>query len=447
MGGPRRTASFADAPAAAEVLTCLRQHGSQAASELLDAMHQRGEPKGPLLAELELRLKGQPGPRLLIDGLWFSRPYGGITRVWQQILATWQLDGLVQDCAPIAIIDRESCLSQTSAFPTIEASTLDPLDPDQVAALALDNGSLVSRWRADVFCSSWISSTGPDTPACPELAFVHDCMPERLNASQAGLLSLRRRWWQGAAALLTVSQDTASDLKHYRNTCPASIHWCHPAPPTVLTETLEAEGAEALWKRLATSAGLQPPFLLLPATSKIGSYKNPELVARALAASGVQGLQLVLCGLGASQRCKELAETHPHLRGRLRSVGFSDPELALAYHHACAVVIPSRIEGFGLPAVEAMAAGGLVMVADSRGLREAAGEAALRFQPEAPDQLALLLELAIDSSSRAWLQARLNSRVRRRLSRLHPDLLGLALLTQARVAAAATKLKKGSNQQ
>ena len=44
-----------------------------------------------------------------------------------------------------------------------------------------------------------------------------------------------------------------------------------------------------------------------------------------------------------------------------------------------AVVIPSRIEGFGLPAIEVIASGGVSLVADVRGLREAGAEAALRF--------------------------------------------------------------------
>jgi peptidoglycan/LPS O-acetylase OafA/YrhL len=44
---------------------------------------------------------------------------------------------------------------------------------------------------------------------------------------------------------------------------------------------------------------------------------------------------------------------------------------AVAVIVALAVVLPSHAEGFGLPAVEAMASGAAVLVADSRGLREA----------------------------------------------------------------------------
>ena len=100
-----------------------------------------------------------------------------------------------------------------------------------------------------------------------------------------------------------------------------------------------------------------------------------------------------------------------------------------------AVVIPSRIEGFGLPVIEVLASGGIPLIADSRGLREAGAEAALRFSPDHPDQLSSLLELLLHADTNIWLRARLQSRISKRLSRLHSDLLGLALLAQARCAA------------
>jgi glycosyltransferase involved in cell wall biosynthesis len=114
------------------------------------------------------------------------------------------------------------------------------------------------------------------------------------------------------------------------------------------------------------------------------------------------------------------------------AAGFTDLELALAYRHALAVVIPSRIEGFGLPALEALAAGGVVLVADSRGLQEAGAGACLRFARSEPKQLAALLQMLLDSPGSAWLCPALERRRQERLAGLNPDLLGLALLTMAR---------------
>ena len=387
-----------------------------------------------LLQELHHRLHRQPGPRLLIDGCWFSRPYGGVTRVWQQIFSTWQLPGLINAEAPVGLIDRKSQLGFTNSFSTLEGQEVDPLDPQAVAKLSEENSRFVREWKANVFCSSWISNCGSRHPACSELALVHDCLPERIRPDQPELMSLRRRWLQQAAAYLAVSSATAEDLTKLLQKSDLQLHWCHLAPAEAFHLTADSPGAMSLWRRLQREAALPEAFVLLPATSAIGSYKNPELVAQALSDRDLLSMPLVLCGIAAEQRAQELEMQFPHLRGRVLAAGFSDHELALVYHQALAVVIPSRIEGFGLPAIEVMASGGLSLVADVRGLREAGAEAALRFSPRQSDQLRDLLKAVADPSSRTWLRSQLLPRMRSRLARLNPDLIGLALLAQARSA-------------
>ena len=231
-----------------------------------------------------------------------------------------------------------------------------------------------------------------------------------------------------------MSSATAEDLAHLLQKPNLQLPWCHLAPADAFGQSPDYSGASLLWRRLKRAAGLPDKFILLPATSAIGSYKNPELVAHALADPDLLSLPLILCGIAAEQRAKELEMNFPHLRGRVLSAGFSDQELALAYRQAVAVVIPSRIEGFGLPAIEVMASGGLSLVADACGLREAGAEAALRFSPRQPEQLSGLLKLLVDPLMRSWLHRQLQPRMRSRLARLNPDLIGLALLAQARKA-------------
>jgi glycosyltransferase involved in cell wall biosynthesis len=240
---------------------------------------------------------------------------------------------------------------------------------------------------------------------------------------------------KGARRFLTVSSATANDLNQLLPSSVGTTEWCHLAPASVFAETSSAEGTETLWLRLQKRIGLRGPFVLLPATSAVGSYKNPEFVADALSHPSLASVVLLLCGLAADQRCRELESLFPSLRGRVFSSGLSDPELAVVYARALAVVIPSRIEGFGLPAIEAMAAGGIPLLADSRGLREAGGEAALRFSLRDPRELSAMLQMLLDPSSSEWLKLRLKPRVEQRLSRLNPDLFGLALLAQARQAS------------
>ena len=184
--------------------------------------------RGYLLQELYHRLHHEPGPRLLIDGCWLSRQHGGISRVWQQILSTWQLPGLINSDAPVALIDRNSQYSFTSFLSIFEREKVDPLDPLVLAELSAENGCLVEEWNADVFCSSWISNSGSHLPACAELALVHDCLPERIRPDQPELMALRRRWWQKAAVHLAVSSATAEDLANLLNKTDIQVSWCHP---------------------------------------------------------------------------------------------------------------------------------------------------------------------------------------------------------------------------
>jgi alpha-1,3-rhamnosyl/mannosyltransferase len=60
-----------------------------------------------------------------------------------------------------------------------------------------------------------------------------------------------------------------------------------------------------------------------------------------------------------------------------------DSALAQAYGAARAVVVPSLYEGFGLPALEAMACGAPVVAADRASLPEVVGEAGLLSGPDA----------------------------------------------------------------
>ena len=60
-------------------------------------------------------------------------------------------------------------------------------------------------------------------------------------------------------------------------------------------------------------------------------------------------------------------------------------ELAALYAAAELVALPSFYEGFGLPAIEALAAGAPLVASDLPVLREVAGDAALYAPPDRPD--------------------------------------------------------------
>ena len=128
---------------------------------------------------------------------------------------------------------------------------------------------------------------------------------------------------------------------------------------------------------------LPESYVLLPASSAIGSYKNPELVLQALQ-HALQRHHLLLTGVAAEDQVQLYRDAYPTLAERIHVRAVDDSDLRLLYRHALAVVVPSRIEGFGLPVLEALAAEGTVISTDVPGLQEAGSGAVPLLDPEQP---------------------------------------------------------------
>jgi hypothetical protein len=104
-----------------------------------------------------------------------------------------------------------------------------------------------------------------------------------------------------------------------------------------------------------------------------------DAVAPRLAASG---LDVVVAG---SKR----AYITTSGTGIARKIGYvDDADLPALYAGAAAFAMPSLYEGFGLPCLEAMAAGTPVVAADRAALPEACGDAALLADPDDADAFA-----------------------------------------------------------
>jgi glycosyltransferase involved in cell wall biosynthesis len=136
---------------------------------------------------------------------------------------------------------------------------------------------------------------------------------------------------------------------------------------------------------LAPAAGppaVEPPFFL--AVGNLQPRKNlATLIAayRTLVARRPElPERLVIVGAPAYDADRILREA-ADLRGSGRAVfpGYvTDEALVTLLHHATAFAYPSVYEGFGLPPLEAMAAGAPAIVADIPVMREVTGDAALR---------------------------------------------------------------------
>src|SRR5579862_109725 len=92
-----------------------------------------------------------------------------------------------------------------------------------------------------------------------------------------------------------------------------------------------------------------------------------------LATSALPGARGLVAGDGSLR--PQVAAAAEATAGRVQALGrVSDAELARLYQHAWVLVAPSRYEGLGLVALEAMAAGAVVAGYDVVGLRDAVGD-------------------------------------------------------------------------
>jgi alpha-1,3-rhamnosyl/mannosyltransferase len=144
---------------------------------------------------------------------------------------------------------------------------------------------------------------------------------------------------------------------------------------------------EAADRAILTRFGVSGPLWLH--CGSVQPRKNLEVVLRALAQLRQRGAE--------PPRLVVVGRPGPHVRSVLRlarSLGISgavtlagrleDSELAALYRAAAAFVFPSWAEGFGVPPLEAMAAGARVIAARATCLPEILGEHAVWADPAEP---------------------------------------------------------------
>jgi len=126
-------------------------------------------------------------------------------------------------------------------------------------------------------------------------------------------------------------------------------------------------------------------------------HKNVELLLTAFSKIS-KNANLLIVGKKDyfMNRLIKFADTHGMNKNVIFLHTVSDDELVSYYKNASGVVVSSFMEGFGLPAVEAMAYGTLVISSDIPSLREVTGGNALFFDPYSKSDLIEKLNLVLN---------------------------------------------------
>jgi glycosyltransferase involved in cell wall biosynthesis len=204
-----------------------------------------------------------------------------------------------------------------------------------------------------------------------------------------------------ADAVIAVSRFTASQVVSLLGVDPAKIHVVHHGIRHLggpLAGQQCASGAEAAWvtgEPGSAPAGREKVIL------NVGAIQKRKNIARLVEAFETlpPPWQLVLAGsqgYGAEEILARI-ENSP-ARDRIRVTGYvSADDLAGWYARAAVFAFPSLDEGFGMPALEAMAAGVPVIASNRSALPEVVGDAAVLVDPDSSEALGMALrELTIN---------------------------------------------------
>ncbi len=238
------------------------------------------------------------------------------------------------------------------------------------------------RHRPDVaFYPNYLA---PLAGTCPAVITVHDMAvflyPETFTfkkrvLQRALLPTILRR----AAAIVTPSESTRSDLCRLLPVDPQRVVVTPLAADPAFAEPV----TEAQIERVRQTMKLPERYLLAVAT--LEPRKNVVRLVRAF--ERIHGdhpdVKLLLVG-GRGWRdaaIRQALENSP-ARAAIDATGYVEfDDLRVLYSRALAMCYPSLYEGFGLPVVEAMAAGTPVLTSRGSSLDEAAGGAAVVVDP------------------------------------------------------------------
>lgn len=316
---------------------------------------------------------------LVLNGRFLGQPVTGVQRVAQEVMRA--ADALAADGAwPRARVLAPS----GTTLPACAA-----LRPEAVGRLTGQAWEQIDLPRA--LSGDWLLSLGNTAPLAVrarQTVVIHDAgafdTPESYGfAFRTWYRLLHRALARLGARIVTVSAFSRGRLAARLGIDAARI-------------AVMPEGAEHILRDPADVSVLERSGLArhgyVLAVGTGAAHKNLHAIGAAAAMLQARGLVLAVAGRADPAVFRSAGgATGAVALGRV-----SDAELRALYENAAALLFPSRYEGFGLPPIEAMACRCPVVAGRAGAVPETVGDAALLFDPEAPETLVAALARLLD---------------------------------------------------
>lgn len=243
---------------------------------------------------------------------------------------------------------------------------------------------IMSRGGYDIIHPTDYNTLYPRHNDRPVVLTVHDLIHKRLEGwFRPGAIDDIDRCIVSADALIAISEATRRDIVSYYGIDESRVTVIHHGYTPVAADRCAASPVDGR-------------YILF--VGKRAGYKNFDslLKAFAIVAERDRDLRLVCTGrpFTADER---RAISAAGVSSRVEQHLFPTSALAPLYAGAQCFVFPSKLEGFGMPILEAFAAKTPVALSDASCLPEIAGGAALYFNPDDPADIAASIRRIIDN--------------------------------------------------
>ncbi len=354
---------------------------------------------------------------------WNNRGFGRFTR--ELLTALFQLEN-----GHRYVLFTDQPLPDLSHFSHVSVVQVASSRPTTLAAVADSRRSVFDMYRLyqavaasalDIMYFPAVYSWFPAPRKLPTMVTLFDAIaehyPKLIFASWRSrlfwTLKVKLALYQ-CARILTVSQAAKEEIVEYIGANPALIDIASAAPNPLFRQTHDGALIQAARER----AGLPPAVPVIVYVGGLAPHKNLHGLLdgfeTAMRTGRIGDVHLALVGdfrgagfLSNYDALSARVLGSPDLRSRVHFTGYlPDEDLVALYSCALAVAMPSYSEGFGLPAIEAMACAAPLLSSDRGSLPEVVGDAGLYFDPFDVTAIAnAIIEMVKDDALRARLSA------------------------------------------